>query len=88
MRARWVLLSVLLGLTLTVATPALAADGVKIRTGADGRKIYVAPPLIVQGKPHHPEAVFVMPRAKFTYEWPELRREPVATPDPDPAQAR
>jgi hypothetical protein len=70
MRARWVLL----GLTLTVATPALAADAV--------------PPLIVHGKPHHPEAVFVMPRAKFTYEWPELRREPVATPDPDPAQAR
>lgn len=77
-----------LGLTVTVAAPAFAADEVKVRTGADGKKVYVAPPLIVHGKAHRPEALFFMPRAKFTYEWPELRREPAATPDPDPAPAR
>jgi hypothetical protein len=81
-------LFLVLGLMVMVAAPASAADGVKIRTGADGKKIYVAPPLVVHGKAHQPEAVFVMPRAKFTYEWPELRREPAATPDPGSASAR
>lgn len=81
-------LLLVLGLTVTVAAPAFAADEVKVRTGADGKKVYVAPPVIVHGKPHRPEAMFFMPRAKFTYEWPELRREPAATPDPDTSTAR
>jgi hypothetical protein len=80
--------ALLVVLGLTVAVPAFAADEVKVRTGADGKKVYVAPPLIVHGKPHRPEAMFFMPRAKFTYEWPELRREPAPTADPDTSTAR
>jgi len=81
-------LLVVLGLTVMVAAPAFAGDDVKVRTGTDGKKVYVAPPLIVHGKPHRPEAMFFMPRAKFTYEWPELRREPAATSDPDTSTTR
>ena len=75
------------GLMVTLAAPAFAADAVKVRTGADGKKIYVAPPMIVHGKAHGPEVQFLMPRAKFTYEWPELVREPPPARDPDAAPA-
>jgi hypothetical protein len=77
-----------LGLTVMLAAPAFAGDEVKVRTGADGRKVYVAPPVIVRGKTQRPEVQFFMPRAKISYEWPELRRDPPPTPDPDTPPAR
>lgn len=82
MRARFLAL----GLSFVLAAPALAADEVKVRIGADGKKTYVVPTMIVRGKPHRPEAVFFTPRAKVSYEWPELRRESPAPVDPDAAR--
>jgi hypothetical protein len=77
-----------LGLTVMLAAPARAADEVKVRVGADGKKIYVVPPVIVHGKAQRPEVQFLMPRAKVTYEWPELVREPPPARDPDGTPAR
>jgi len=74
------------GLSFALAAPAAAADEVKVHIGADGKKTYVVPTMIVRGKPHRPEAVFFMPRAKVSYEWPDLRREPPAATDPDAAR--
>lgn len=76
-----------LAFTFALAAPAAAADEVKVRIGADGKRTYVVPTMIVHGKPHRPEAVFFTPRAKVSYEWPELRREPSpAAVDPDAAR--
>jgi hypothetical protein len=77
-----------LAFTSVLAAPAIAADEVKVRVGADGKRTYVVAPVLVRGKPHRPEALLFMTRAKFTYEWPELRREPPPPADPDGATNR
>ena len=52
------------------------ADGkTQVHRRADGRLVYVAPPVIVEGKVQRPEALFVLPRPKISYEWPELKRD-------------
>jgi hypothetical protein len=73
-------LLVTLPLLLAAAVPALAdepanADRVQISRRSDGKPVYVVPPVIVRGKVQRPEAVFVLPRPKISYEWPELKRD-------------
>jgi hypothetical protein len=67
-----------IGASVSVARaeePAPPRKEVRVERRADGKRVYVAPPLVVEGKIQRPEAFFVLPPPKVGYEWPELRRD-------------
>jgi hypothetical protein len=89
MRTATAILTLAMSLALApavgLAADAAPASTVKIQRGADGRRIYVVPPIVVRGKQQHPEAIFVYPRASVSYEWPELTRDLLRNVDHDAA---
>ena len=73
-----------LGLTLSLGVArAEPAPATKVER-RDGKLIYVAPPITVEGKVQRPAAFFVLPRPQVSYSWPELQR-PRPAPAPPPA---
>jgi hypothetical protein len=77
-----------LGLTLSLAPAVARADTPaprpQVQRRADGKIVYVAPPIVVEGKVQRPAAFFVLPRPQVSYVWPELERpRPTAPPPPE-----
>ena len=70
-----------LGLLATLVSNTALAGGdgdrqVQVKRRGDGKLVYVAPPLVVQGQVQRPQALFVLPRPRVSYQWPELQRPP------------
>jgi hypothetical protein len=75
-----------IGLLVTLSLPAVAAERAPDRKvqveRRDGKLVYVAPPVVIEGQVQRPQALFVLPRPQVTYQWPDLQRPqaPAALP--------
>jgi hypothetical protein len=78
-----------LSLLTALATNVLADEGesrprVQVQRRPDGKLVYVAPPMVLEGKVQRPQALFVLPRPQVEYQWPELERETIRAADATP----
>jgi hypothetical protein len=79
----------ILGLTISLGGSAARAEPAsplpRVERRADGKVVYVAPPIVIEGKVQRPAAFFVLPRPQVSYSWPELQRpRPAPRPTPEP----